>query len=60
MFDIEQELKKIPQKSGVYLMKNENQQIIYVGKAVNLKNRVRQYFKIIKTMHLKYKQWYSI
>ncbi len=45
MFDIEQELKKIPQKSGVYLMKNENQQIIYVGKAVNLKNRVRQYFQ---------------
>ncbi len=45
MFDIEQELKKIPQKSGVYLMKNENQQIIYVGKAINLKNRVRQYFQ---------------
>ena len=45
MFDIEQELKKIPQKSGVYLMKDENQQIIYVGKAINLKNRVRQYFQ---------------
>ena len=45
MFDIEQELKKIPKKSGVYLMKDENQQIIYVGKAINLKNRVRQYFQ---------------
>ncbi len=45
MFDIEQELKKIPQKSGVYLMKDEKEQIIYVGKAVNLKNRVRQYFQ---------------
>jgi len=45
MFDIEQELKKIPQKSGVYLMKDEKYQIIYVGKAVNLKNRVRQYFQ---------------
>lgn len=45
MFDIKQELKKIPQKPGVYLMKDENEQIIYVGKAVNLKNRVRQYFQ---------------
>ena len=45
MFDIEQELKKIPQKPGVYLMKDEKEQIIYVGKAVNLKNRVRQYFQ---------------
>ena len=45
MFDIEQELKKIPQKPGVYFMKDENQQIIYVGKAINLKNRVRQYFQ---------------
>ncbi len=45
MFDIEQELKKIPQKPGVYLMKDEKEQIIYVGKAINLKNRVRQYFQ---------------
>ncbi len=45
MFDVAEELKKLPQKPGVYLMKNENDEIIYVGKAVNLKNRVRQYFQ---------------
>ena len=45
MFDIEEELKKLPQKPGVYLMKNEKEEIIYVRKAVNLKNRVRQYFQ---------------
>lgn len=48
MFDIPAELKKLPQKSGVYLMKDEKGQIIYVGKAVNLKNRVRQYFQSSK------------
>ncbi len=48
MFDIAAELKKLPQKSGVYLMKDEKGQIIYVGKAVNLKNRVRQYFQSSK------------
>ena len=42
MFDIQEELKKLPQKPGVYLMKDENGHIIYVGKAVNMKNRVRQ------------------
>ena len=45
MFDVAEELKKLPQKPGVYLMKNEKDEIIYVGKAVNLKNRVRQYFQ---------------
>ncbi len=45
MFDIQEELKKLPDKSGVYLMKDENGTIIYVGKAVVLKNRVRQYFQ---------------
>lgn len=45
MFDIKEELKKLPQKPGVYLMKDERDQIIYVGKAVVLKNRVRQYFQ---------------
>jgi excinuclease ABC subunit C len=45
MFDIQEELKKLPKKSGVYLMKDENGGIIYVGKAVNLSNRVRQYFQ---------------
>lgn len=44
MFDIYEELKKIPCKPGIYMMKDENGDIIYVGKAVILKNRVRQYF----------------
>ena len=44
MFDIQEELKKLPDKPGVYIMKDENGTIIYVGKAVALKNRVRQYF----------------
>lgn len=45
MFDIQEELKKLPQKPGVYLMKDADGHVIYVGKAVNLKNRVRQYFQ---------------
>ncbi len=45
MFDITEELKKLPEKPGVYLMKDKNGATIYVGKAVNLKNRVRQYFQ---------------
>ena len=45
MFDIEKELKKLPNKPGVYIMKNKEDKIIYVGKAISLKNRVRQYFR---------------
>ncbi len=45
MFDIEEELKKLPDKPGVYLMKDINDTVIYVGKAVVLKNRVRSYFR---------------
>lgn len=45
MFIIEEELKKLPAKPGVYLMHDEKDQIIYVGKAISLKNRVRQYFQ---------------
>lgn len=45
MFDIQEELKKLPDRPGVYLMHDKNDSIIYVGKAVNLKNRVRQYFR---------------
>ena len=45
MFDIEEELKKLPDKPGVYLMHDKNDEIIYVGKAIVLKNRVRQYFQ---------------
>lgn len=45
MFVIEDELKKLPDKPGVYLMHDKNDHIIYVGKAIVLKNRVRQYFQ---------------
>ena len=44
-FNIPEELKKLPQKPGVYLMHGPHDEIIYVGKAVNLRNRVRQYFQ---------------
>ena len=44
-FNIEEELKKLPGKPGVYLMHDETDAIIYVGKAISLKNRVRQYFQ---------------
>lgn len=45
MFNIEEELKKLPGKPGVYLMHDATDNIIYVGKAISLKNRVRQYFQ---------------
>jgi excinuclease ABC subunit C len=45
MFDIQEELKKVPDNPGVYQMKNQFGEIIYVGKAKNLKKRVRQYFQ---------------
>ena len=45
MFNIEEELKKLPDKPGVYVMRDKNDTIIYVGKAISLKNRVRQYFR---------------
>ena len=45
MFDIQEELKKLPEKPGVYIMKDATGTIIYVGKAIVLKNRVRQYFQ---------------
>ena len=43
-FDIQEELKKLPGKPGVYLMHDADDTIIYVGKAISLKNRVRQNF----------------
>ena len=46
MFNIQEELKKLPDSPGVYIMKDENEVIIYIGKAVVLKNRVRQYFQV--------------
>ena len=45
LFDIKEELKKLPDKPGVYIMHDASDAIIYVGKAVSLKNRVRQYFQ---------------
>lgn len=45
MFDIQEELKKLPGKPGVYIMHDDKDAIIYVGKAISLKNRVRQYFQ---------------
>ncbi|QUH18723.1 excinuclease ABC subunit UvrC [Alkaliphilus sp. B6464] len=48
MFDIKEKLKTLPDKPGVYMMRNEKQEIIYVGKAISLKNRVRQYFQSSK------------
>ncbi len=45
MFDFEYHLKNLPDNPGVYLMRNSLREVIYVGKAKNLKNRVRQYFQ---------------
>jgi len=54
MFNIEEELKKLPNKPGVYIMRDKNDTVIYVGKAVILKNRVRSYFrKTNKTERIK-------
>ena len=55
-FDIEEELKKLPAKPGVYLMHDEKDQIIYVGKAISLKNRVRQYFQASRNKGAKIEQ----
>ena len=61
MFNIEEELKKLPDKTGVYIMHDKDDKIIYVGKAISLKNRVRSYFrktnktKRIENMDFKYR-----
>ena len=56
MFLIEEELKKLPAKPGVYIMHGEKDEIIYVGKAVSLKNRVRQYFQSSRNKGVKIEQ----
>ena len=56
MFDIQEELKKLPGKPGVYLMHDEKDEIIYVGKAISLKNRVRQYFQSSRNKGVKIEQ----
>ena len=54
MFNIEEQLKMLPDKPGVYIMYNAENKIIYVGKAINLRNRVRSYFrKTDKTERIK-------
>lgn len=56
MFDIQEELKKLPGKPGVYIMHDDKDTIIYVGKAINLKNRVRQYFQNSRNLGVKKEQ----
>ena len=58
-FDVEAELKKLPAKPGVYLMHDARDEIIYVGKAINLKNRVRQYFQSSRDKTAKIRQMVS-
>ena len=55
-FDIQEELKKLPGRPGVYIMHDENDHIIYVGKAVSLKNRVRQYVQSSRNKGVKIEQ----
>lgn len=59
MFELEEELKKLPAKPGVYIMHDKNDNIIYVGKAVSLKNRVRQYFQSSRNHSSKIKKMVS-
>ena len=56
MFDIQEELKKLPGRPGVYIMHDETDDIIYVGKAISLKNRVRQYFQSSRNKGAKIEQ----
>ena len=58
-FNIENELKKLPAKPGVYLMHDASDEIIYVGKAIKLCNRVRQYFQRSKKPSAKIEQMVS-
>ena len=55
-FNIAEELKKLPSRPGVYIMHDEKDHIIYVGKAVSLKNRVRQYFQSSRNKGVKIEQ----
>jgi len=59
MFNIEEELKKLPRKPGVYIMHNADDTIIYVGKAISLHNRVRSYFRESTTKTLKIQRMVS-
>lgn len=58
-FNIEEELKKLPSQPGVYIMHDKRDEIIYVGKAISLKNRVRQYFQSSRNKTSKIQQMVS-
>lgn len=58
-FNIEEELKKLPSQPGVYIMHDRRDEIIYVGKAISLKNRVRQYFQSSRNKMAKIEQMVS-
>lgn len=58
-FNIEEELKKLPSQPGVYIMHDKRDEIIYVGKAISLKNRVRQYFQSSRNKTSKIEQMVS-
>ena len=60
MFDVEEELKKLPAKPGVYIMHDKADAIIYVGKAISLKNRVRQYFQSSRNLSPKIQKMVSL
>ncbi len=60
MFHIEEELKKLPAKPGVYIMHDKSDAIIYVGKAISLKNRVRQYFQSSRNLSPKIQKMVSL
>ena len=59
MFNLEEELKKLPASPGVYLMHNNRDEIIYIGKAISLKNRERQYFQSSRNKTAKIEQMVS-
>ncbi len=59
MFNIEEELKKLPAQPGVYIMHDARDEVIYVGKAISLKNRVRQYFQSSRNKTAKIEQMVS-
>ena len=59
LFNIEEELKKLPASPGVYIMHDKHDEIIYVGKAISLKNRVRQYFQSSRNKTAKIEQMVS-
>ena len=59
LFDLEEELKKLPASPGVYLMHNNRDEIIYVARPLSLKNRVRQYFQSSRNKTAKIQQMVS-